>query len=416
MLLRSLVTLSVTAAALAGTGLAGTLTVDDDGDADFAQISDAIAAAANGDLILVSPGSYEDFTLGKGLVILGVGPGVLVGSGSRIDGIPASRRAVLADMSFVDLCVVDCNGTVVLDDLLVAGSSTMEEQVLVTGSGDVRMHALTVQSTSFTREGLRISGSRCELVSSHVQGGSGGDPAVAGIEVLGSSFAHLAGTSVQGGRGVDGDCFGFTSDPGGDGGPAIRIADGSTALVTGLETDLIKGGAGGLGSDCDCDGFGASGVLLDGASGGPSSHLRHSGATLQGGLSFCYGNESPIGINSCPGCSATAARPADPHLLRQLVPTPGGPLRFIVHGQPGDIVTLYLGRSPIVSPIDGYDLDQLTTRERTLSLGPIGDSGNSTFLLTVPGNLPQGFSFYAQAEVLTASGPVHTNSLPVVLR
>ena len=52
MLLRSLVTLSVTAAALAGTGLAGTLTVDDDGDADFAQISDAIAAAANGDLIL----------------------------------------------------------------------------------------------------------------------------------------------------------------------------------------------------------------------------------------------------------------------------------------------------------------------------------------------------------------------------
>lgn len=413
---------AITALTLATSAIAGTFTVDDDGGADFTEIRDAIAAASNGDLILVAPGSYQDFTLGKGLVIMGTAPGVQVSSGSRVSSLAGNRRAVMADMSFTDLQVVNCNGAVVLDNLTVAGAAP-SDYVNVSGSNDVRFHELVVSATSGSRAGIFVSGSRSELVDCDVEGDAGsGDGANGspGISLGNFSFAHVAGSSVRGGNGADGNfatCFSFSAVPGGDGGEAIWIGSSSEGLITGIDTDLIKGGDGGIGDKCACDGSGGFGAYVTSSGTTTPSSLRYSGATLEGGGTYCYGDASPVVVDGfCGGCTSEDAVPADPYLTKQFVPAPGDPLRFVVYGEPGDLATLYLGRSPIVSPINGYDLEQLTTRERTFSLGPIGASGNATFLLTVPGNLPQGFNFYAQAEVLTASGPVHTNSLPIVLR
>ena len=116
---------------------ASTLTVDDDGGADFTEITDAIAAASHGDLILVAPGIYEDFTLSKGLTIIG-STGAEVDPGSRVSSLPGNRRAVLADLVFRDLRVVNCGGTVVLDSLRVAGNVTnLDQYVEIAGSAIV---------------------------------------------------------------------------------------------------------------------------------------------------------------------------------------------------------------------------------------------------------------------------------------
>ena len=217
MLLRAL-----TALTLATSAIAGTFTVDDDGGADFTEIRDAIAAASNGDLILVAPGSYQDFTLGKGLVIMGTAPGVQVSSGSRISSLAGNRRAVMADMSFTDLQVVNCNGAVVLDNLMVAGAAP-SDYVQVTNSSDVRFHELVVNAGTGFRSGVFVSGSRSELVDCDVEAdaapGAGND-GVSGISLNDSSFAHIAGSSVRGGTGADGNfatCFSFSAGPGGDG-------------------------------------------------------------------------------------------------------------------------------------------------------------------------------------------------------
>jgi hypothetical protein len=55
-------------------------TIDDSGDADFTDLPPAVASARSGDVLLVAPGNYTAFALGKGLTILGNG------GRPRIDG------------------------------------------------------------------------------------------------------------------------------------------------------------------------------------------------------------------------------------------------------------------------------------------------------------------------------------------
>lgn len=57
--------------ALATAALGATFMVDDDGPASFSTIGAAIAAASDGDMILVEPGTYPPFALPKQLRILG---------------------------------------------------------------------------------------------------------------------------------------------------------------------------------------------------------------------------------------------------------------------------------------------------------------------------------------------------------
>jgi len=53
----------VTLAVPGQTALAASITVDDDGPADYSTIKDAIGAASPGDVIVVSPGTYSEVDL-----------------------------------------------------------------------------------------------------------------------------------------------------------------------------------------------------------------------------------------------------------------------------------------------------------------------------------------------------------------
>ncbi len=57
--------------ACCATAALDTWTVDDNGPADFNQISTAVASVAAGDVLLVEPGTYDGFVLQKRLSILG---------------------------------------------------------------------------------------------------------------------------------------------------------------------------------------------------------------------------------------------------------------------------------------------------------------------------------------------------------
>ncbi|WP_193746363.1 right-handed parallel beta-helix repeat-containing protein [Demequina aestuarii] len=75
----------------ATTASAATLTVDDDGPADFASISAAVAAATPGDVVTVAAGSYtEDVTVDKQLSIVGDGAGTTSVVGDWLLSAPTS--------------------------------------------------------------------------------------------------------------------------------------------------------------------------------------------------------------------------------------------------------------------------------------------------------------------------------------
>jgi hypothetical protein len=84
---------------LAPASAAGVITVAGSGPADFTQIADAVAAARDGDLILVSPsaGSYAAFTIdGKALVISSAQAGTPVSTRQiTIENLAAGQTCVL---------------------------------------------------------------------------------------------------------------------------------------------------------------------------------------------------------------------------------------------------------------------------------------------------------------------------------
>ncbi len=104
------------------------LTVDDDGSADFSNISAALGASSNGDMIFVYPGIYEEHSLevDKSVSLVGSGPDqtVLVGQ-NRADVLLVSSDGVLIS----NLSVVDTFRAVVSENcsmLSVVGCSFVE--------------------------------------------------------------------------------------------------------------------------------------------------------------------------------------------------------------------------------------------------------------------------------------------------
>jgi len=82
--------------------LAGVLTVDDSGGADFTDLPPAVAAASSGDTLLVHPGTYSAFLLdGKPLTVLGLAAGqVAVLGTTRVRALGAGPATVLCQLDF----------------------------------------------------------------------------------------------------------------------------------------------------------------------------------------------------------------------------------------------------------------------------------------------------------------------------
>src|SRR5262249_20634010 len=123
-----------TAIALAPLSAGGVLTVGPAGSgAQFTEIQAAVDAALANDVILVQPGNYQRVVVEKPVRILGDGTGVVRITGSptsvTVRNIAAGAELVLSGMELAPtgfsgselLLVQSCPGTVLLQDLNVAG-------------------------------------------------------------------------------------------------------------------------------------------------------------------------------------------------------------------------------------------------------------------------------------------------------
>ncbi|HVS17968.1 MAG TPA: hypothetical protein VMT18_05155 [Planctomycetota bacterium] len=400
---------------------AGVITVDDSGGADFSDLPAAIAAAQPGDVLLVEPGSYSGFLLqGKPLAILGQASGqVIVNGSSQVAGIPLGSEVVLADLDFWTLELSDSDGVIVVVGVRVFAWND-QNRFFVHDCADVRTLGLHADATGFVlapcgQSAVSLSGpGRVEIVDGFLEGrygvyeecGERGLLAEGGVSLL------LAGTSVLGGDGGDGDggcgvmCF-CPGYPGGDGawvrGPGTRVR------ITGLPDDVIVAGE---------TGWPVSGCVVHACpikfsdNGDPDSALFHSGVDLQPTSGF---------KDICEPSPPKSLQIIPPEPLLELVSqgVPGSPLHLRVHGRPGDAVLLKLGRSAVVEPIPGVMVERLTSEESSIALGviPLAPQYVELKLFKVPvGGWPPGATFFAQARILRNGAEWRTNSVPIVWR
>jgi hypothetical protein len=396
-------------ALLSTSALGGVITVDDSGGADFLDLPPAVAAAQDGDTILVHPGLYSAFALqAKSLTILGLASGqVRVFGLSTVSLVPAGSDVALVDLDVDFLHLLDAPGTIVLDGVRVLGPTL--GRLSVDGCADVRAIGLHLDATASHAPfeccglgGLDVGDkSRCEVVESLLLGRPGkfgwyGETAAAASE---GAFLHLAGSSAIGGEGGDeSPCGTFCGCPGFQGGVGVRVSGpGSRSRIAGTPADTIDGGATGF-PQC-------------------SSVPEAPGLGLASGAAAWYSGVTVVGGAYAPsGTTVTTPQPPDPWLGRAAPVAAGGVLVLEVHGRPDDVVTLYLGRSALVQPIPGVDIEQLTSQERAFPLGPVGPSQVKVFSMPLAPNFVQGFGFYAQAKIERGGVELRTNSVPIVVR
>jgi hypothetical protein len=408
--------------AVASLAAADILTVGPDGSgAQFTQIQAAIDAASDDDVILVKPGSYDGIVVDKPLRILGDGTGNVSVSHSSVRDIEAGDEVVLSGLRFgnspfaASLLLSDCAGTVLVHDVLIDHSTASGTGVRVSSCarvvladsrilragifGENRNGAVTASSSELWIASTEINGTddccfavpashavaivNCTLHvwRSQIRGGdanskqSSGELADGGTGILAiASTVNLFGgpTSViTGGQGHDGFLFG----PNSPGGPAIDLAQGSSARIQ--QAIPVSGGL---------DGFGqvqAPAIVTDG-----TSTFEH-----------------------------------DPKVFPTLVSSVqqvamGSSLTLTLEGNPGGyqclFVSLRTGPTATLRGVDGFALlDRRNLSSITAMVLP--DSGSHTQTFQVP-SIPSllGATLYLQAaERLPAPSSVPSNRFAI---
>lgn len=419
--------LVLSASLAVGTALQGPTTwvVDDDGGPgiDFTDLQAAINTASAGDLILVKPGSYGDFDLGKPLTILGE-EGVFTSVGTIHD---VDDMAILAELAFEDLELRDCSGTVVLDELAgwqAKSKWSYHPEVLIERCDDVRLIGLDSNEPQYgiwsgAVPSIIARASRVEVTSSLLRGQAGnpktpntaywGDPGLPALVVEEGSRVHLTRTSAKGGFG------GYSSynvnGYGGDGGEGIDIVDG-TVIATGRGAEVIHGGRGHGIQLYGYAGYGGHGVRVS-----PTSSFRHSNVQLAGGGAGGWNASGGFPLIVQPGGTAKQPKNADPVLERVEAPTAGQTFDLKLRGKPGTYARMFWGFTPQVKPAVNVVVENLVVKEVTLPVGYLPSSGVMTIPFTPPPDLTLGSTIFLQAMVIYPSGAIRrTNSVPVVVR
>jgi hypothetical protein len=407
-------------ALLAGAAQAqATWIVDDDGGpgVQFTDIQPAIDAASAGDVIRVFPGNYNGFTLDKQLVVVGQpGAPVFVNGYPWIRNIVAPGKVVVSHLAALNWQLTNCAGAVLLDDCEggVLGTSSAQDGLTATGCSDLRIQRSSYSgkdhwSSSMTPGGvgIRLSKSRLQVNHAWVRGGQGavgnyghcdGYPGGAGIEAWDSNI-HVYSSSIYGGQGGEdfpspGCGWGGT---GGDGGHAVRAAPASV-LAAGPTSLVLKGGPGGYGA----------------AAGGKPGN----GIVCFGDVRLPPPNANIGTVVALGGGTVQIPDPPDPTLsFKTPQPIAGEPLRFMVHGPQDAIVTLLVGREPVlVAPTALKERRLVSLDQDRAPVGVIDGSGVLIVKIHLPSMAPHGFTFLAQAELVYPDGETrYTNSLTVVL-
>lgn len=319
--------------------------VDDDMPADFASITAAIAAASDGDTIVVRDGTYDAFTLdGVGLTIVAdAGAQVVVTSVgaapmTTLRNLPAGSKLRLRGIDFLatgndfrgpGLSILSCDGEVWVEDCL---TDTMP---ITTASSNPFRQSVSVD----IRDAASVVLDRCSL------------------------------------RGMDGICVFFTSGTPEVGGVALSI-ENSGVLAHGC---TIRSG-----SSCFLQGAGADGVVMTGGT------LVLRDCSVRGGAGFIGGSISPPG----PGGDGLRLRGGavawaiNAELIGGMPPSlffpaiPGAPFNVVgatLNQAAGDAVTLTTSPLLVVNPSAGG-------AAATLGLDTV--AGASTLLIASVGTSP----------------------------
>lgn len=415
----ALASLFLLALPLATLADAGTFVVDDDGgvDVDYQDIQSAILAANHGDIILIRSGNYAGFTLDRGLTLLASESShtVRIQSTVTIAGVSGTRRALMSGLTTDVIVIAGNSGHVILDDVWVSPPQGEGAGISINQCADVRLYECSVfmpwaLSREQVRNGVQVVDSRFEAVDCDFQGTEGWqlddcwdfDPVAGdgsdGVWATSGSFLALFSTTCEGGPGGSTPYFcEWTDTDGGDGGDGLFLRGGSRAVVAGSSSDRIQWGAEGYGEAFNGDH--GTGLVLNGGSLARVSGVSISDHVVAGGSIL----EIPV--------------PADPYLERSGVLRAGEPQTFTIHGNPGDVVSFYIGRSPRITVDPSQEMDDLVSHERAYTLGVIPPSGSRTFVFTIPAWFPTAFHFFVQAATTNSLGErLLTNSMPIVLR
>lgn len=393
-----------------------TWTVDDDGPADFSSLPAAVAAASDGDTLIVRDGYYQEIHLnGKGLTIVGEGQVLIDGGGfftSTISSLDVrntlpGQTVVLRNLEFIGTAIsndglritrlVNCAGPVLLEDC------TVSPQFLI----GYPMEASACDSLTLVRCEIRGGQSFIDTSSGFILGNVS-YTAVSAVDCQIAVYDSL----LQGSRGRAAFYFNGQLVPPTDPGHGLRVND-SSFLVVGSE--LRGGDAGsteGL-TDCVPGGDGGAGLIVKSNSGTPPGGT-HQGSLLVGGLGspgtcgMLDGQEGavvedPFGITTLwPG----AARKSG--ITSPVVE--GGIATLEFEGVPGDpVVALY---GPELIPAFPYlpepTLLHLALPFELLFLGVVPPSGSGSIDFTMPQLDPGVLSATLFVQVAQIGAPLAT--------
>ncbi len=367
------------AAMLACLLLQNTWVVDDNGGpgVDFTDLPPAIAAAADGDLVLVKAGTYTHFVLvGKGLRILGEGAGFsnvsLMGPVppgiTRIVDVPPTSLAYVdrlrfeADTFNPTLRILGSTTRAILADLSISppfvsfGAGFSEQPVLLVDEATVHLIRSFVASKGTFSQSY---------------------PLGSALVVSGGALVHVSSSDVLGGHGQNATC-GFSMCGTGNGDVGMVVSGDGTGTSTRV---WIAGGHGGSAISpfsLDTGGAGAAGILLN------SAFLRVSGdaSTIVAGGSGGCGTFNPIGAPGAPGIDGIGSPPG------------------AVHGD----VTVVGGTSCYAPPPPAIGASGISIRPISLPVLEVGGTltlgGTVTFTVS---NAPTG----SVCVVAVADGPAH---------
>ncbi len=244
--------------------------------ADFTDIQSAVDAAAPGDLILVKPGLYSEFTMsGKGVDVVADGNPVRVIGPIVIEDLPGDEAATLRGLKvpystsavpFASaLEVSNCVGPVWVEDLRTNFATPptpfthVNSGVYVTSCASVLFIRCTLRGgfeslAGVTEEALLVANSTASIYGSDLTGGNAGKDdtifnydGATGLYAFNSTVSSFDST-IRGGDGLDGipSAIFCQSCAGGDGGTGLE-SDGSSVLV---QAGAIFAGNAGAGSSC----------------------------------------------------------------------------------------------------------------------------------------------------------------------
>ena len=386
---------------------------------DFDNVTDAIAAAVPGEIVLVRPGTYNEPTLflNKPLSLIADGGTVTLGGELVVSGVGVGEQTLVHGLILdvqtgtqaAALTITGCLGRVTVQDCTVLGT-----ELAGANPGD----AMSVESSA------AVALTRLTLRTRAV--GTQSDPARPALSILDSTVA-LHACDLEGSVGAAGS--GDAGVPGRSGGAALRASGVSPSNVLVASSTLAggSGGAGGVGPisplACSNGGSGGEAIQVDAALG----VVTTLDSTILGGA----GGSSPStscadGMGGVPSVviagSLDLAGPSGRTIFVTPIAREGEQLTLTLKGLPGEFVVLAYSLDSGPAAYDPMLVGALHIGQSFFNrlAGFVPLSGMAAWSVTLLDLGIEGFVMYSQAfhidinlMTVSASSPSATALLDV---